>query len=977
MGRERILFGAIGRILLGAILLLTIPYMFPSEAPSAPARAPSSGPIAEIEYLIRASRGDSALGVIARELPAARARGDSAGVLFLLAARGQLWAISGRAADSESVLRDAIRLAESMRDSVRLSFALRWLGVSIDAQGRRPEAREIYARLIGVARARSDRISEAWATYGIGWIEEQEGHGDKALRAYNTALGIFRENHHAEGEIWALNGLGSALHKGGRIREAAGAYETSMRRAREAGNQFSELRTLNNLGTIEFSSGDPARAMGYFQRACSLQTAHGNIRESMIPALNVAICRTHLGQYKNAEEGLRAALDIATAQGWRDIDSKLRSQLATVVIQEGSIAEGARLFRECLASANSLPIKNRIEIAVGLSNALADLDSSAAGLAVLDRMARDEGLSYGGDSWVELHGARGLRLLETGRPGEALENLLAVDRRAADLGLNGYRVHVLAHAARAYRRLGAMDSSLALLERACGVWESERRGSTAPEWREQRGRSGRMIYTDLAHGLMERDAGIADAFDRLQMFKTRTLLERMSGPDAWTNEREDDRRPFDLLAFRGSILKPNEVFLDYYLGPEISLVFGVTVDEIRCAWLPSEAKLIERIRLYRQILSSTASGEDARNDPASRKAARALIHRTSAAIDSIFCGPLESMMLGKKRILISPDGPLHSIPLGLSWITGEGSEGKPMSRPDGAAPPPLWVRVPSAAVLARIRSDSSRAPGSRAARIIALAGNGDRMTGSLDGAEKEVRHLRDTYRGVATRLPHDGEKNGGDVFAGIEGFDLVHMATHARIQDQTPWESEIVLGNGAVPEDSAEDSYGAHNSIRAREIAAHHMDASLVVLSSCESAGGGLYSGEGVAGLTSAVLATGVPAVVASLWPVDDGATAYFMDRFYGSMAGGSSIGTALRQAQTAIRENPLTSDPLYWAGFVLIGDDRPPIRMLVRAGPIRLVRGILPGTLPGFLVAVGGTALVLFFLMTFVIRGASVRQKR
>ncbi len=93
------------------------------------------------------------------------------------------------------------------------------------------------------------------------------------------------------------------------------------------------------------------------------------------------------------------------------------------------------------------------------------------------------------------------------------------------------------------------------------------------------------------------------------------------------------------------------------------------------------------------------------------------------------------------------------------------------------------------------------------------------------------------------------------------------------------------------------------------------------MLSSCSSGTGKIINGEGVLGLSSAFLSAGVPAVLASLWAVDDGATAHFMDLYYGFLANGQDCARALASAQQDLRAQSATGHPYYWAGFVLLGD--------------------------------------------------------
>jgi CHAT domain-containing protein len=81
-------------------------------------------------------------------------------------------------------------------------------------------------------------------------------------------------------------------------------------------------------------------------------------------------------------------------------------------------------------------------------------------------------------------------------------------------------------------------------------------------------------------------------------------------------------------------------------------------------------------------------------------------------------------------------------------------------------------------------------------------------------------------------------------------------------------------------------------------------------------------SGEGVLGLTRAFQYAGARTVLASLWAVNDEATAFLMDRFYRGLRGGESKDRALRAAQLEMLRGP-RSHPALWAAFQLSGDWR------------------------------------------------------
>jgi CHAT domain-containing protein len=103
------------------------------------------------------------------------------------------------------------------------------------------------------------------------------------------------------------------------------------------------------------------------------------------------------------------------------------------------------------------------------------------------------------------------------------------------------------------------------------------------------------------------------------------------------------------------------------------------------------------------------------------------------------------------------------------------------------------------------------------------------------------------------------------------------------------------------------------------------LDADLVVLSACASALGEERGGEGLIGLTRAFQYAGARAVAATLWNVDDRATARLMTLFYRRLRAGAAKDEALRAAQVELRSDPEVeaSAPYYWAAFQIFGDGR------------------------------------------------------
>jgi len=113
--------------------------------------------------------------------------------------------------------------------------------------------------------------------------------------------------------------------------------------------------------------------------------------------------------------------------------------------------------------------------------------------------------------------------------------------------------------------------------------------------------------------------------------------------------------------------------------------------------------------------------------------------------------------------------------------------------------------------------------------------------------------------------------------------------------------------------------------LRLYEIYNLKLGADLVVLSACQTGLGKEIQGEGLVGLTRGFMYAGAPRVLASLWKVDDRATAELMKRLYGTMLGPNPLppAAALRAAQIEMWKNKSFENPYYWAAFTLQGEWR------------------------------------------------------
>jgi len=150
----------------------------------------------------------------------------------------------------------------------------------------------------------------------------------------------------------------------------------------------------------------------------------------------------------------------------------------------------------------------------------------------------------------------------------------------------------------------------------------------------------------------------------------------------------------------------------------------------------------------------------------------------------------------------------------------------------------------------------------------------------------------------------------------LREYRIIHFATHGLLNSEHPELSGMVF--------SLVDARGKPQNgfLRLHEIYNLNLPAELIVLSACQTGLGKDVKGEGLIGLTRGFMYAGAKRVVASLWQVDDSATAELMQRFYAKMfRDGLRPAAALREAQVEMWKQNKWKMPYYWAGFTLQGE--------------------------------------------------------
>lgn len=189
-----------------------------------------------------------------------------------------------------------------------------------------------------------------------------------------------------------------------------------------------------------------------------------------------------------------------------------------------------------------------------------------------------------------------------------------------------------------------------------------------------------------------------------------------------------------------------------------------------------------------------------------------------------------------------------------------------------------------------------------------------RFLAPLPSAEAEARALEEEY-GIVSYIGSEATET--RVINEAGNADLIHIAAHGVLDPIDPLSSYLALSG-----DNASDG-----DLTVREI--YNLDLRfnnpLVVLSACDTLSGELYEGNEFQNLTRGFLISGARTVVATLWQVDDAATAFLMTNFHEIRQSNADLSDAqaLQQAQQLVRDNtdnPQWADPYYWGAFVLVG---------------------------------------------------------
>lgn len=379
-----------------------------------------------------------------------------------------------------------------------------------------------------------------------------------------------------------------------------------------------------------------------------------------------------------------------------------------------------------------------------------------------------------------------------------------------------------------------------------------------------------------------------------------------------------------LLAGEIQDLLDNEtVLLEYKLGRDRSFLWFVSSDKIKYFELPKRYEIEKNAREFYELIVANRSSDSAKINKLSQDLSRVLLSQVSDEIEG-------------KRIAIVAEGILQYLPFSAlldvdSTYLADRNE---------------IIVLPSASVLAELR----RTPEKVHEQVLGIFAdpvfdiNDSRLRGNIaavpnDMSTEVAKRLpgfqfgetlprllasREEAQNIAQLIDQKKSivQTGFDASVkniqqtDLSSFRILHFATHGLLNTANPELSGLAFSlydENGKPQNGFLDLNDIYNL---------NLSSDMVVLSACQTALGKDVRGEGLIGISRGFLYAGAQRVVASLWKVDDSATAEFMKLFYRNhLQKEMPASGALSAAKIEMKKIHRYRSPYYWGAFTLLGD--------------------------------------------------------
>lgn len=825
---------------------------------------------------------------------------DARGQAIAFLHSGYVYSDLGQVGQAFTTYEQTISLWESIRDRRGQAITLAAIGRLYSRIGESQEALDYFQRAKTLIDPIGDPISEANVLNGMAYIYDGLGESQRALEYYSRSLTLCRAVESRFGEATTLGELGRVYFSLGDHSKALQHHETALSIFKTLGDRRMKIVELKEIGKIHDAQGDKQKALGYYLRARSSYRNEKDLRGEAITVNLIGRIHADRGQKQTAMGFFEQALSLSRKAKYPFVEAAALNNIA-------------RLERD---SGNLFAARERTEQALKIIESLREKVNSSDLRTSYFASVRQQHEFY-----IDL-----LMQLDRTNPisGFNLAAFEASERFRARSFLE------LVSAA----RVGVRDQAdPALLERERQL--NQQFSETA---------NRRMKLAQAAGPESAEASKLAKELDEL-VWQLREVEAQIR---AGTIRNLMPTQPLNLKDIQQRVLDDESVLLEYMLGEDRSYVWAVTRTDITSYELPPRARIEAAARKFRDLLTANQplENETFPQQQARIREADAQIPEAAAALSDLVIAPVQHK-LGTKRLIIVADGALHYIPfLALTVQPRPNDVTNPGERIPLLANHEI-VYEPSASALAYVRKDGAPRNAPKSIAVFAdpvfdaddsrvtnptspnssaqSIGRGEvfRDLGVSDGKFRALPASRDEAEAIMAFVPWGTglkalgfEANRSTVTRPeLAQYRIVHFATHGFVDRERPELSGLVL--------SLVDRNGQPDNgyLRLHDIYNLKLSADLVVLSACDTGLGKEIKGEGLIGLTRGFMYAGAGGVAASLWKVEDDATAELMTRFYeGMFKKGLTPSAAMREAQIWMWQQKRWQAPYFWAAFTIQG---------------------------------------------------------
>jgi len=822
------------------------------------------------------------------------------------------------------------------------------------------QAFERFERALQIAKELGDDRRQAESLEAMADVQLHTDQG-KALRFGDEALKKYQALGDQHRETHMLSFIAEIHNRWGEEEKARDIYNQLLLLYQSLGDKTGEALTLRNMSFSYDVQNDAQKSLEYSLKAVAIWQSLEAKKEEAVEQSIISNCYVRLGERQKAVDSAEKALSLG--RGDKDTEAQVMVNVGTVYHKLGDFPKALALYNEGWSyfhnaghtRAEAITLRH-IAIALRdlgrLNEARVNIEKSIALVEVL----RDHAGS------PELQSS----FIATLFPFYELYIDILMRQHAVDPKA-GHNVEALAFTEKVKARnlVDLLTQARVTLKPEVAADLMERERTIAERLTVSLDALTALLKSKYTEAQKIEAQRKIDALESERRRVQAEIRERGSRSSAITKAQ-----PLTIPEIQQQVLDGNSLLLEYKLGHERSYLWAMTPDGVLSYQLPPGAEIEAQARRVYQLLIARQPepGLTDAQQRARETTADAQYQTQSSILSKMLLGPVAAE-LGTKRLLIVADGALEYLPFSaLPAPATQATENK--------ADPKLLildheiVSAPSASVLALLRSefaarqqankmvavladpvfeiDDARVKISRALNKKGTATQNQmgqagvsssdsstvlkRALNSVRGDEgrSSLRRLlfsRDEAEAILSALPpQQGSLKALDfranrmtaMSAELGQYRIIHFSTHGLLDSRHPELSGLVLSlfdeNG-----HAEDGF-----LRLNEIYNLHLNADLVVLSACQTGLGKEVRGEGLVGLVRGFMYAGSPRVVASLWQVDDAATAELMKRFYrGMFQQKLPPSAALRAAQIEMLNKSHWQSPYYWGAFVLQGEWR------------------------------------------------------